>query len=74
MNDARIIYRPTCSECGAIVRGNVYGLRKERLQNGKLLCLDESVYPIKCEQCGSWFGGIIKNVDDIPVLVEEEHG
>ena len=72
MNDARIVYKPVCSECGAIVRGEVYGIRKERLQNGMLLCCEESVYPARCEQCGEWFVGIVKNVDDISVFYERD--
>lgn len=51
----RIIYKPHCAECGALINDEVIYRRLE-LINPKN-CFFE-IKPNRCESCGAWFEAI----------------
>lgn len=67
-----IIYKPTCSECGAVIGGEVYGVRLESFAENNRYRLKHGscIHPSKCWKCGVWFDSIVKDVNDIRVLSE----
>lgn len=64
---ASIIYKPTCSNCGAVIKEPVYGLQTERFigfnimstinysQNPYMELMDSHVNPARCPECGAGF-------------------
>lgn len=54
---ARIIYRPHCSECGAVINDDIMyetimlPLGEDSILNYKYT----NVYPMKCKTCGAYF-------------------
>ena len=72
LNMAKIVYKPTCSECGAVIGGEVYGIRLETIAENNKYSLGYrwSVHPSKCWKCGVWFDSIEKDVTDIQVVSE----
>lgn len=68
----KIIYKPTCSECGAVIGGEVYGVRLETVTENNRYRLGHGscIHPAKCWKCGVWFDSIVKDVNDIYVVTE----
>ena len=68
----KIIYKPTCSECGAVIGGEVYGVRLKTLgeNNHYRLEYGSCIHQSKCWKCGVWFDSIVKDVNDIKVVTE----
>ena len=53
---ASIVYKPTCSNCGAVIKEPVYGIQSGRLiQNLYMERMDSHVNPARCPECGAWF-------------------
>ena len=53
---ASIIYKPTCSNCGAVIKEPVYVIQSERLiQNLYMERMDSHVNPARCPECRAWF-------------------
>lgn len=71
----KIIYKPTCSECGAVIGGEVYGVCLKTLaeRNHYRLEYGSCIHPSKCWKCGVWFDSIEKDVNDIKVVSEFDH-
>lgn len=71
----RIVYKPTCSECGAVIVDEVYGVRLETVteNNRYRLVHGSCIHPAKCWKCGVWFDSIVKDVNDIKVVSEFDY-
>lgn len=53
---ASIVYKPTCSNCGAVIKEPVYGLQTGRfIQNPYKELMDSCVNPARCPECGAGF-------------------
>ena len=53
---ASIVYKPTCSNCGAVIKEPVYGIQSEGLvQNMYIELMDSRVNPARCPECGALF-------------------
>ena len=67
----RIIYKPVCGNCGEIINEEVYGIHYTNLvSNDKYTmeyCGGIGVFPPRCDKCGAWFDGIIKDTSEIKV-------
>lgn len=68
--NGKIVYKPTCSECGAVIGGDVYGVRLKTLNENNHYRLEygSCIHPAKCWKCGVWFDSIEKDVNDIKVV------
>ena len=56
---ASIVYKPTCSNCGAVIKEPVYGLLTERfVHNPYIEMMDSGVNPARCPECGVGFSRI----------------
>ena len=52
---ARIIYKPHCSECGALIDDEIM---YEKIKYGFTKYIDDEltyIYPTKCKACGEYF-------------------
>ena len=52
---ARIIYKPRCSECGALINDEIM---YEKIKLGVFKYIDDelaNIYPTKCKVCGEYF-------------------
>lgn len=66
---ASIIYKPVCSECGAIITDEVYGIRYTSF-NDKVkykFLHGTGVSPSVCKNCGTGFDSIIIEKPEIEV-------
>ena len=53
---ASIVYKPTCSNCGAVIKEPVYGLLTEKfIHNLYVEMMDSRVNPAGCPECGVRF-------------------
>ena len=53
---ASIVYKPTCSNCGAVIKEPVYGLLTEKfIHNPYVEMMDSRVNPGRCPECRAWF-------------------
>ena len=56
---ARIVYKPQCSECGAVINDEVMyeTIKFEKLERNKFSFVNEytRIYPSHCEVCGEYF-------------------
>ena len=59
---ARIIYKPHCSECGALINDEVmYKEIKLEVEKGIGWRFGDeytNIYPTRCKSCGEYFNGI----------------
>lgn len=67
---AEILYKPVCSDCGAIIDDEVYGVRcKTIVENNRYRLYNGScIHPARCEKCGAWFDSVVKDVNNIRVV------
>lgn len=67
----KIIYKPVCGNCGEIINEEVYGICYTNLVSNDKCTMayreGTGVFPPKCDKCGSWFDGIIKDISEINV-------
>lgn len=56
---ARIIYKPHCSKCGAVINDEVMyeTIKMEALEKDKISFVNEytNIYPTRCKTCGEYF-------------------
>lgn len=55
---SRIIYKPTCSNCGAVLDCDV-SYTEERTLDGRIIMPTSEISPCACPNCGEFFEEII---------------
>ena len=55
----KIIYKPTCSECGAVLDCGVSFTEEHSVANGRIVISPSDVSPSVCQKCGAHFDCIV---------------
>lgn len=55
---SRIIYKPTCSNCGEVLDCDV-SYTEERTREGRIIMPTSEISPCACPNCREFFDGII---------------
>lgn len=73
---ARIVYKPHCSKCGAVINDEVmYKKIKLEAEKGIGWCFGDeytNIYPMKCKTCGAYFN-CIEITPPINLTKEEDY-